>query len=365
MSAASPEDTVFCVLSFEGPDAYSLSGGLGTRVKELVLALAGRGFETHLYFTGDPALPAEEVRAGVHYHRWSQWLSRHHPQGVYAGEEAKVDDWVRSLPLHLIETLVEPAARRGQRVVVMAEEWQTASTLTRLAQALWVRGLRGWVVALWNANNLYGFDRVDFRQLASVALITTVSRYMKHRMWAWSVNPVVIPNGIPAAWLKVPPAASVKALRAAGGPGFFGFKIGRFDPDKRWLMAVSAAALLKRRQGRVKLLIRGGPEAHGAEVLGSAVAEGLSVVDAPAPATAAGLARLLRAHPEADLLNLTSYVPEAVARTVYAAADAVLANSGHEPFGLVGLEVMSAGGLAVTGATGEDYALAYRNAIVI
>jgi len=32
---------------------------------------------------------------------------------------------------------------------------------------------------------------------------------------------------------------------------------------------------------------------------------------------------------------------------LYAAADAVLANSGKEPFGLVGLEVMAAGGIAI------------------
>jgi len=58
-------------------------------------------------------------------------------------------------------------------------------------------------------------------------------------------------------------------------------------------------------------------------------------------------------------------VPEAMLGPLYGSADAVLANSGHEPFGLVGLEVMAAGGLAVTGATGEDYADAYRNALVV
>jgi glycosyltransferase involved in cell wall biosynthesis len=47
------------------------------------------------------------------------------------------------------------------------------------------------------------------------------------------------------------------------------------------------------------------------------------------------------------------------------AATAVLANSGHEPFGLVGLEAMAAGGVAVVGATGEEYARPYGNAIVI
>jgi glycosyltransferase involved in cell wall biosynthesis len=43
---------------------------------------------------------------------------------------------------------------------------------------------------------------------------------------------------------------------------------------------------------------------------------------------------------------------------------ATLANSGHEPFGLVGLEVMAAGGIAVVGSTGEDYATSLQNALV-
>jgi hypothetical protein len=50
---------------------------------------------------------------------------------------------------------------------------------------------------------------------------------------------------------------------------------------------------------------------------------------------------------------------------MYRAADAVLANSGHEPFGLVGLEVMGAGGVAFTGSTGEDYAIPFENALVL
>ncbi|HZK48410.1 MAG TPA: glycosyltransferase, partial [Thermoleophilia bacterium] len=50
---------------------------------------------------------------------------------------------------------------------------------------------------------------------------------------------------------------------------------------------------------------------------------------------------------------------------LYAGSDAVLANSGHEPFGLVGLEVMAVGGLAFVGSTGEDYAVPYLNAVVL
>ena len=37
--AISPENTLFVMLCFEGPDVYSTAGGLGTRVTELSEAL--------------------------------------------------------------------------------------------------------------------------------------------------------------------------------------------------------------------------------------------------------------------------------------------------------------------------------------
>lgn len=46
---------------------------------------------------------------------------------------------------------------------------------------------------------------------------------------------------------------------------------------------------------------------------------------------------------------------QSMLRVFYAAADFVLANSKHEPFGLVGLEAMAAGGVVFTGPTGETY----------
>jgi hypothetical protein len=49
---------------------------------------------------------------------------------------------------------------------------------------------------------------------------------------------------------------------------------------------------------------------------------------------------------------------------VFVCADGVLANSGREPFGLVGLETMAAGGTAFTGNTGEEYAQHMDNAVV-
>lgn len=43
----------------------------------------------------------------------------------------------------------------------------------------------------------------------------------------------------------------------------------------------------------------------------------------------------------------------------------MLANSSHEPFGLAGLEAMASGGVAITGSTGEEYAVHLVNALVL
>lgn len=365
------DSTLFALLSFEGPDVYSQAGGLGVREKELSRVLAAQGHETHLFFYGDPDLPAEErqVEGRLHLHRWGQWLSRIHPAGVYDGEEAKVREWNRSLPRNLVESVLAPAAERGQRLVVLAEEWQTAASVLTLDGMLAARGLRDRSVILWNANNLYGFERIDWTALRSASTLTTVSRYMKQRMLALPLDPpvnaIVIPNGVPKEAIVDAPAADRKAVREASGADLFCVKIGRFDPDKHWLMAMTAMGALKREAMRVRMLIRGGREPHGREVLAHAAASGLRVADVASPPDVAGLVRLLRQQTEAEVLNLVTFLPESLLGTIYAAADAVLANSRHEPFGLVGLEVMAAGGVAVTGSTGEDYALPFHNALVM
>ena len=81
---------------------------------------------------------------------------------------------------------------------------------------------------------------------------------------------------------------------------------------------------------------------------------GLKVKDTffPAWPRSDDLATLRRAAP-ADVLVVTSHIPVDFSRILYRAADAVLANSRHEPFGLVGLEAMAAGGVALTGSTGK------------
>jgi glycosyltransferase involved in cell wall biosynthesis len=362
-----PERTVFALLSFEGPDLYSQAGGLGVREKGLSRSLARLGYNTHLFFVGDPDLPGEETHEGgkLHYRRWCQWISAQHRGGVYDGEEGKIRDWNSSLPPSLIDTVIVPAIAAGNNVVVIGEEWHTSWSMSLISETLYRRGLRDRVVMMWNANNLFGFHRIDWGTLALSSTITTVSRYMKFKMWDWGQNPVVIPNGIPRSSIADSDREAVAELRASAAADHFCFKIGRFDPDKRWLMAVSAAAYLKRRGHRVKLLMRGGHEPHGNEVINHARYQDLTVLDAPTPPDPAALASMLRQSPDADVINFTTFVSDSLLGVIYSACDAVLANSGHEPFGLVGLEVMAAGGLAVTGATGEDYAEAFRNALVL
>ena len=67
----------------------------------------------------------------------------------------------------------------------------------------------------------------------------------------------------------------------------------------------------------------------------------------------------------ADVVNLRSHVDAESRHMLFRGSAVVLANSAHEPFGLVGLETMAAGGIACTGCSGEDYAVPGRNALVL
>jgi glycosyltransferase involved in cell wall biosynthesis len=143
-------------------------------------------------------------------------------------------------------------------------------------------------------------------------------------------------------------------------------KVARWDPDKRWLMAVESAARLKQRGMKAVLLARGGMEPHGVEVLGRARELGLTVGEARAADNKLeSYFHALHECNQADVIDIKFHLPQDFLRIMYKASDAVLANSGHEPFGIVGLEAMAAGGIAFTGGTGEDYALPYHNAIVL
>ena len=249
--AITPHNTQFVLLCFEGPDVYSTAGGLGTRVTELSEALATQGYTTHLIFIGDPFKPSTEVRMNGHLtlHRWSQWISKYYPNGVYEGEEAKLYDYNESVPYFIYNEIMLPAVAEGKTVVIMGEDWHTAEVMCRISDLLHWYGVRQKALLLWNLNSLMSLHRVNWGRLNFVTTLCTVSKYMKHKMWELGVNPLVIPNGIPTRHLASVDYGHTQRLRTIAQRGdpnrLFLFKIGRFDPDKRWLMAIEAVARLK------------------------------------------------------------------------------------------------------------------------
>jgi glycosyltransferase involved in cell wall biosynthesis len=354
----------FHILSFEGPDLYSRAGGIATRIVGLAEALADLGFETHLWFVGDPALPGHEDRGSLKLHRWCDWISRYHPLGVYQGEEGKERDYAGSLPPYLMREVLGPWLDGGGDAVVLAEEWHTAHAAIHLDHLLRRAGRRERVSMLWTANNVFGFERIDWARLAAAARIATVSHYMGHCMEPLGLDALVIPNGLSAeAYVPADEVAVGELQRRTAGRTLLA-KMARWDPDKSWLAAVEIAAQLRQRGARPLFLARGGAEAHGAEVLERARGLGLRVESRRSTGPgAAGLLGALASSERADVIVLESHVDADARRLLLSGSDVVLANSRHEPFGLVGLETMAVGGIACTGSTGEDYARAGENAL--
>jgi hypothetical protein len=263
----------FHILSFEGHDPYACAGGLASRINGLVRTLAEVGFETHLWFVGDPQLSGHEAQGQLHLHRWCQWISQYHPGGVYDGEEGKRANYGTSLPPFLCNEVLLPHLLQGKRAVILAEEWHTVDAVLHVDWLLRMAGVRHQVKIFWNANNTFAFERIDWGRLAQAATITTVSRYMKHLMQGLGVNPLVIPNGLSTDTLVPPECAAVAAFKSRTKGRTVVSKVARWDPDKSY--------------------------------------------------------------------------------------------SHHEPFGLVGLETMAAGGVACIGYTGEDYAVPGHNALAL
>jgi len=115
------------------------------------------GYDTHLYFCGDPDLPGEETIDGgkLHYHRWCQWISAQHRGGVYDGEEGKIRDWNASLPPSLIDNVIAPSAAAGKSVILLGEEWHTSWSMGLISNSLYIRGLRDRVARGTIVNTVY------------------------------------------------------------------------------------------------------------------------------------------------------------------------------------------------------------------
>jgi len=360
-----PRNSVVILVSFEGPDRYAQAGGLGVRVTGLAQTLANHGYETHLFFLGDPRLPGEETHGRLTLHRWAQWISAYHPRGVYDGEEDKRRDLAASLPSYLVDRLIAPAIARGRVPIVLSEEWQVAEFACLLSDAITATGGRNRAVLAWNANNPYSFDRIDWARLAATNLVTTVSRYMHSIVRAQGVDALVVPNGIPRQLLRRADQRPVDRLRGRRpGRGLL-FKMARWEPEKGWDQALGAIEGLRRNGHRTTLVARsGGPSMNGGGLAEAAAARGLTVTELGDPGGVdAQLASIAAA--DTDVVSLQFGVTEPLAHVLYAGADGVLANSVSEPFGLVGLEAMAARGLVYTGGTGEDYAEGGRNSVVL
>lgn len=362
------DNTVFVLLSFEGPDPYALAGGLGVRITHVARTLARKGYETHLFFIGDPHAPGRELLEDgkLVMHRWCQWISGYYPSGVYEGEQAKLNDFNDSIPGWIIENIVRPSAAQDKVVAVLAEEWHTAEATTRLSEQLRAAGLRDDTVIFWNANNTFGFESIDWTRLEKEVTITAVSKYMKHIMRDMGITTLVIPNGIQEDLLRPVNEEAAARVRSRLNADPLLLKVARWDPGKAWMQSVEAAAQLKAEGRRPVFIARGGMEGYGGEVLSRAHELGLVVKDVVADGDdiEARLEAIMSAQ-HCDVVNIRFHCQHELLRTLYNASDAVLANSTHEPFGLVGLEVMASGGLVFTGGTGEDYAQHFFNSIVL
>jgi len=375
-----PENTMFVVLCFEGPDDYSMAGGLGDKITCLTSTLADMGFVVHHIFIGDPGMHGTELRKDgkLVLHRWCQWISESHRGGVYDGEKWKVDDFTRSAPLFIVQDLVHPAISGGKLVVILGEEWQTAEAMCLIHDLLHIYRLRDKAIMFWNANEIYGFEQVDWKYLSRATTITVVSEYMKQIMLKRGINPVVLPNGIPEALLEEISKADASQMREVLGTEVIFSKVARGRQDKGWKPAVHAVHNLNKLGEGSKLLAHVGMESDRQKVAHQVMSLGMvmknihpdggskdSYLCAASDRDFTPYFEVLSESSTADVFNFACPVPLSFLRVLYRASDVVLAASDHDPFGLVGMEAMAAGAIVFTSRKAEGHAEHMRNAIVL
>lgn len=351
------------LLSFEGPDLYARIGGLAVRVIELGRAFAQLGATVDTFFISDQKEP-EFVLDGVCYHRCCTDISLERGLGVYSDEARKVLAF-REEVIPKVEALIEKALEEGRLPVVLGEDWQTVGSLIGLSKRLEERSFLDRALLLWNANNTFGFGGIDFEVLGEKVGIITISRYMKEVMKKHCESPVyVVPNGVSEKWFLQEDEERLPLKGTA-----LVTKVGRYHPDKRWKSALGAIASLKKEGYSVKLILRGGKESdYRKELMEHAESLGLCwhVHQEKIQDLCDWRSFLSRVDEiDCDCLELGFFIPDEFLKVLYGCSKAVLANSYHEPFGLVGLEVMASEGIAVVGMSGEDYAWQGVNALCV
>src|SRR5207245_3547245 len=129
----------------------------GTRVTELSEALAQQGYTTHLIFIGAPDKPNVETRVDgrLILKRWSQWISKYYPNGVYDGEEQKLYDFNESIHYHIYNEIVRPAQAEGKTVVSLLQIWHTSEAIYRTSDLLhWLGKIKKVLIYRINMNIL-------------------------------------------------------------------------------------------------------------------------------------------------------------------------------------------------------------------
>jgi len=319
-----PENTMFVVLCFEGPDSYSMAGGLGDKITHLTSTMAGLGFIVHHFFIGDPGLDGTELRKDgrLILHRWCQWISERHRGGVYDGEQWKIDDYTESASLFAVQEVIHPAISAWKMVVVLGEEWQTVGAMCCIHDLLHIYHLRDKAIMFWNTNEIYGFEQIDWDFLSRATTITVASEYMKQIMLKKGVNPIVLLNGIPEVLLEPVNDAAVSQIKEALGAETIFTKVDRWRQDNGWKPTVNAIHNLNRVGDSAKLLAHIGMEsdrkkvAHEAKSLGMVIENITSEVDSKKHYLPAVSENALASYPEAlakastsDIFNFAFPIP--------------------------------------------------------
>jgi glycosyltransferase involved in cell wall biosynthesis len=375
-----PENTIFVVLCFEGPDEYSMAGGLGDKVNHLTNTLADMGFVIHHMFIGDPWMDGIELHKGgkLILHRWCQWISECHRNGVYDGERWKFDDFTKSAPPFVVQDLVHPAVHAGKQIVILGEEWQTANAMCCIHDILHMYRLRDKVEMLWNANEMYGFEQVDWQYLSRAATITVVREHMKQTLLERGINPVVIPNGIPEALLEEGNQASVSQIRKMVGTDVVFSKVSRWRQDRGWKAAVDAIHKLNNVGESASLLACIGTEADRKRIAHQSVSYGIGIksinldmnyknsspVAAPEDDSTPHFEALPSGDKKANVFNFALPVPLPFLSELYRASDVVLANSDHDPFAL-DMEAMAAEAIVFVSRKAQGHIKHMYNAVVL
>jgi len=230
----------------------------------------------------------------------------------------------------------------------------------------------------WNANEIYGFEQIDWDFLSRATTITVASEYMKQIMLKKGINPIVLPNGIPEVLLEPVDEAVVSQIKEALGAETIFTKVDRWRQDNGWKATVNAIHNLNRVGDSAKLLAHIGMEsdrkkvAHEAKSLGMVIENITSQIDSNNSylnvMSENDLTRYSQALAKAstsDIFNFAFPIPPSLLKLLYRASDVVLASSGHDPFGLMGMEAMAAGAIVFTNRKAEGIAKHMGNAIVL